>query len=146
MRSEFNRAIQNYVIAMDEGDAALFIGAGVSLPAGFVTWKALLCEVAEDLGLDVERETDLVAVAQYHLNRNNRDRSQLNQLVRRAFDKTGNTTAYHELISSVTLQIKWRGFLHFIWRGQIGPADLERAHSYLRATIGSTLVARRAGR
>ena len=50
---------------MQSASAALLIGAGLSRPAGFVDWKQLMRQCAEAVGLDVRREYDLVAVAQY---------------------------------------------------------------------------------
>lgn len=101
------RLIRNYVSAMHEGDAALFIGAGLSRPAGFVDWKGLLRDYAEELGLDIERETDLVAVAQYYLNRRNRDRSGLNQVLRKEFDKKGTASVNHEIIARLPIATVW---------------------------------------
>lgn len=45
-----------------------FIGAGLSIPAGFCSWKELLREPAEEIGLNVEKENDLVNLAQYYSN------------------------------------------------------------------------------
>jgi hypothetical protein len=59
----------NYVAAMQEGDAAPFVGAGMSSPAGFLDWRNLLRECARELGLDIDHEHDLIAGAQYYLNR-----------------------------------------------------------------------------
>ena len=47
--------------------ATPFIGAGLSRSSGFADWKRLLRGIPMDLGLDVDCETDLVAVAQYDL-------------------------------------------------------------------------------
>ena len=38
-----------YTRALREDAAALFVGAGLSVGAGFVDWKTLLKEIAEDL-------------------------------------------------------------------------------------------------
>lgn len=56
--------IREYVGAIRNGDAALFIGAGLSRESGYVDWKGLMRGCAEELGLDLDREFDLVAVAQ----------------------------------------------------------------------------------
>lgn len=52
----------------------MFIGAGFSMNAGYVDWKSLLSGIAEDLGLDIEKETDLVSLAQYNYNENDKVR------------------------------------------------------------------------
>ena len=58
--------IKNYLKALNNGDAAVFAGAGLSASSGCVNWKQLLKEIAEELELDIEKESDLVAVAQYY--------------------------------------------------------------------------------
>lgn len=64
--------------ALDEGNAALFCGAGVSVGAGFEDWRSLLIEIARDLALDVDR-TDLISLAQYGLNQ--RGRNHINERI-----------------------------------------------------------------
>lgn len=99
--------VSNYVSEMRNGDAALFIGAGLSRPAGFVDWKGLLRECARELELDVEREHDLIAVAQYYLNRRNRDRARLNKILRAEFDKSGTFSKNHEIIGRFPIRTVW---------------------------------------
>jgi hypothetical protein len=60
--------INEYTRALREDSAAMFVGAGFSVGAGYVDWKTLLKEIAEDLGLDVSRKSDLIALAQFHVN------------------------------------------------------------------------------
>ena len=107
MSIEREQLLKNYVGAIHEGDAALFIGAGLSHPAGFVDWKGLLRECARGLGLDIEREHDFVAVAQYLLNRRSRDRSLLNQILRDEFDKPVAATANHHVIARLPISTIW---------------------------------------
>jgi len=92
---------------MHEGDAAVFVGAGMSRPAGFVDWKGLLRECAKELNLDIDREHDLVAVAQYYLNHRGRDRSSLNQILRNEFDKPVTSTKNHEIIANLPITTIW---------------------------------------
>jgi hypothetical protein len=63
-----NELIRNYSKAVREGYAAVFAGAGLSRASGFVDWKTLLKPLARDIGLNIEKEDDLLAVAQYHRN------------------------------------------------------------------------------
>jgi hypothetical protein len=98
--------IKEYVRALREGAAALFVGAGISRPAGFVDWKTLLQEIAHDLGLDIDREADLVALAQFHVNsRQGRDR--LNQLLVDEFVRDATLTDAHRLIAALPIQTVW---------------------------------------
>ena len=42
-----------------EENVAVFAGAGMSAGAGFVNWAELLRPIADELGLDVDKENDL---------------------------------------------------------------------------------------
>ena len=76
-----NVFIKNYLSALNNGDAAIFAGAGLSAPSGCVNWKQLLREIAEELELDIEKESDLVAIAQYYYNKNGCNRTKLNDII-----------------------------------------------------------------
>lgn len=80
-----NVFIKNYLSALNNGDAAIFAGAGLSAPSGCVNWKQLLREIAEELELDIEKESDLVAIAQYYYNKNGCNRTKLNDIIKDAF-------------------------------------------------------------
>lgn len=99
--------VTQYVAAMREGDAALFVGAGMSRPVGYLDWKNLLRECALELGLDIEREHDLVAVAQYYLNRRNKDRARLNSILNSEFSKPGTYSENHEIIGRLPIHTVW---------------------------------------
>jgi hypothetical protein len=101
------RLLNNYVAAMHEGDAALFIGAGMSRPNGFVDWKGLMREFAKELGLDVDLEHDLIAVAQYYLNQRNMDRSRLNQILIDEFTKPVEVSKNHKIIARLPISTIW---------------------------------------
>ena len=75
--------IRDYVNDIKAGSAALFAGAGLSIPAGFVSWKELIGDIAYELGLDIEKESDLISLAQYHLNEKG-NRHKINQKIGRA--------------------------------------------------------------
>jgi NAD-dependent SIR2 family protein deacetylase len=100
------RFFDHFRSAMEDGDAALFVGAGLSAPAGFVNWKELLREIAEDLDLDVDRETDLVALAQYHVNTEN-NRARINRMLIDEFTKDAKLTENHRLIAALPIRTVW---------------------------------------
>lgn len=95
-----------YLKALYEGEAAIFAGAGLSRSAGFVDWKGLIREVAEDLGLDVDKESDLVALAQYHHNDRN-NRTWLNQKLIEEFTQDAALTENHRLIANLPVHTIW---------------------------------------
>ena len=96
----------NFGQALREGNAAIFAGAGLSRPSGYVDWPGLLREIAKDLGLDVDRETDLVAIAQYHLNKRG-SRGELDQLIVNEFTKNSKASRNHEIIANLPIHNVW---------------------------------------
>ena len=64
---------RKYTEALQNGNAAIFAGAGLSREYGYVNWKELLRNVAEEIYLDVDKEFDLVDVAQYYFNQYGRN-------------------------------------------------------------------------
>lgn len=91
-----------------EGDnAAVFAGAGLSRPAGFVDWKNLLRQTALDLGLDVDKEYNLVALAQYHCNERCGNRAHLNEILLEEFSKDAEITANHRILARLPIHTFW---------------------------------------
>ena len=90
-----------------EENVAIFAGAGLSAGAGFVDWKELLRPIADELGLDIERENDLVALAQYHCNDNANNRSQLNQRLIEEFSRLSVETENHRILSRLPIRTFW---------------------------------------
>lgn len=102
------RFLRDYSRDVEEGRAALLVGAGLSRAAGYVDWRGLLRELATDLGLDIDQEYDLPGVAQYHLDANNQDRGRLNRLLREHFqDARPVTTRAHEALARLPIADIW---------------------------------------
>lgn len=87
-------------------NAALFVGAGLSVPAGFVNWKQLLRAIAAEIDLDVELEHDLVAVAQFHFNER-QSRSALNRALMESFSKGHELTENHRIMARLPVKTFW---------------------------------------
>lgn len=92
---------------LDDENVAVFAGAGMSAGVGFVNWANLLRPIAEELGLDVEKEHDLVALAQYHCNDNGNNRSQLNQRLIEEFSRDAVETETHRILSRLPISTYW---------------------------------------
>jgi hypothetical protein len=107
MKADITRFISSYVKELEEGTAAVFVGAGLSIPAGHVDWKELLRSITKDLGLDVDRESDLVTLAQFHLNKNRDNRSELTQIVNDEFNKNTDITENHKILSRLPIETFW---------------------------------------
>ena len=101
------RLIDHLSKELAEGNLAVFAGAGFSRAAGFVDWKTLLKPIADDLDLDVEREWDLVTLAQYHANTNATNRSKLNQMLVTEFSAGVEPTENHTILARLPIQTFW---------------------------------------
>ncbi|SFL73660.1 SIR2-like domain-containing protein [Gracilibacillus orientalis] len=107
---EYNPSIQEflrtYVKAIQDSNAAIFAGAGLSRPAGYVDWKELLREVAQDLQLDIDQESDLIALAQYHVNEFS-GRGKINQILIEEFTRSVSTSHNHKILSHLPISTYW---------------------------------------
>jgi NAD-dependent SIR2 family protein deacetylase len=101
------RLVQELSKELEEGNLAIFAGAGFSRDAGFVDWKTLLKPIADDLDLDVEKEWDLVTLAQYHTNINHANRAKLNQLLVTEFSTTVAPTENHRILARLPIGTYW---------------------------------------
>lgn len=97
---------EEYLKALEHGSAAIFAGAGLSKPSGFVDWKELMRDIAEELGLSVDEESDLISVAQFHVNKF-ASRAKLNSLLIEEFTKDARPTENHRLIADLPLDTVW---------------------------------------
>lgn len=106
MNNELTAFIDRYVKEIRDNSAALFLGAGFSKNAGYVDWKNLLKGIADELELDVEKENDLVSLAQYCFNKN-RNRSIINNAIYEEFSKDGTIDENHRLIANLPIFTYW---------------------------------------
>ncbi|KAB0628830.1 hypothetical protein F7P75_03395 [Acinetobacter gandensis] len=97
--------INEYVKAIQDGNAAIFAGAGLSASLGFVNWKELLRDLADDLDLDIDKETDLLSIAQYHYNKFNRTR--INDKIINEFTSLDKGSENHQILSKLDIDTYW---------------------------------------
>lgn len=107
MEAHLSRFVDTYTKAIKESNAAIFAGAGLSIPAGFVNWKNLLRDIAAELNLDIDKEDDLIAIAQYHFNEKGNNRHKLNQLLIEEFTQGTSVTTNHKILASLPIQTYW---------------------------------------
>lgn len=98
---EQQRFIKTFATEINNGYAAIFAGAGLSVPAGFVNWKALLKDLAEEINLDINRESDLTMVAQYYCNSFNRSR--INDKIVNAFTTLKLGSDNHQILARLDI-------------------------------------------
>lgn len=101
------RFLEDFSSELQQKNTAIFAGAGLSVPAGFVDWKGLLRPLAEEISLDVDREHDLVKVAQYHVNAHS-NRSDISNAVLNVFStRTATITKNHRILSRLPIGSYW---------------------------------------
>lgn len=98
--------IDRYVKEIRNNNAAVFIGAGFSKSSGYVDWKNLLRDIAVELGLDINREDDLVSLAQYHYNQN-QNRSIINDIIFEEFAQDKQVSENHKILARLPIFTYW---------------------------------------
>ncbi|MGE4454770.1 MAG: SIR2 family protein [Sphaerochaeta sp.] len=101
------RLVSELLKDLAEENLVIFAGAGLSAPAGFVNWSELLRPIAEELELEIEKETDLVALAQYHCNSNLANRGRLNQLLINELSDEAEITENHKILAKLPVSTYW---------------------------------------
>lgn len=103
---EIEAFIKDFVSDLLENNVAIFCGAGMSIPAGFVSWPDLLREIADELGLNVDKEHDLISLAQYHVNEN-RGKAKINRKILEEFTEEAEVTENHRILARLPITTFW---------------------------------------
>jgi hypothetical protein len=98
--------IKKYCEALDEGRAAIFAGAGLSVSAGYVNWAGLLKDVAKELNIKIEKHTDLVELAQYYVNET-KSTHELSSAILNKFPSSTAPTINHKILASLPIDVFW---------------------------------------
>lgn len=101
-----NELIEKFVKAIQEGYAAVFAGAGLSRASGYVDWKDLLKPLAKNINLDIQKETDLIAVAQYYRNERG-NRAGINQTIMNEFTKDVKDNENVRILARLPIKTYW---------------------------------------
>jgi len=139
--SEVDRFINVYVQALRDENAAIFAGAGLSIPAGLVDWAALMREIAEDVGLSVDREHDLVSLAQFHVNERG-GRHRINQALITEFAERASLTDNHKLLASLPIRTYWTTNYDTLLEGSLRQARKRVDVKTTEASLATTLPRR----
>lgn len=98
--------IRDYSREVINSSTALFIGSGLSRSAGYTDWKGILKEAAEDIGLKVEKENDLISLAEYYVN-NKKSRAKINSAISEYFSRDLAPTESHFILASLPITSYW---------------------------------------
>ena len=100
MACSINTFIKEYAKAIEAGYAAVFAGAGLSRPSGYINWRELIKPFAEDI------EHDLLAVAQYYFNKH-RNRGNVNQAILNEFTKEAKHNTNIDILTRLPISTYW---------------------------------------
>ncbi|PRH38691.1 hypothetical protein C6T65_30150 [Burkholderia vietnamiensis] len=98
--------IKDFVKDLRENNVAVFAGAGMSKGSGFVDWPTLLSDIAEELGLSINKEYDLISLAQYHVNHRG-NRSGIKRKILEEFSEQAEPSKTHTILSRLPIQTYW---------------------------------------
>lgn len=97
--------LKDYSSAVIQGHAAIFAGAGFSSSAGFVNWKGLVKDLASEIGLDVDKEYDMVALSQYYDNEHSR--ADVTKAIFDNFTRKARLDDNHMILASMPIATYW---------------------------------------
>lgn len=99
-------AFRDILKNLREENLAIFAGAGMSVDSGYVNWSHLLRPIASELDLKIEKEYDLVALAQYHYNKFS-SRGKINQILIDEFSDNAISTENHKILARLPIETFW---------------------------------------
>ena len=106
----FNREteafIKDFVKDLAENNVAIFAGAGMSKGAGYVDWSELLNDIAEELGLKVKIESDLISLAQYHVNERGGKAGVIKKILEE-FSEQAESSENHKILARLPIATFW---------------------------------------
>lgn len=103
---EIEAFIKNFVKDLDERNVAIFAGAGMSKAAGYVNWPELLSDIADEIGLSVDKEHDLISLAQYHVNHKGSNAG-LAKKILEEFSEQAEESESHRILSRLPIPTYW---------------------------------------
>jgi hypothetical protein len=104
--SDIEAFVESFAKDIADGTAAIFAGAGLSVASGYVNWAELLRDIAQELDLDIDKEVNLVAVAQYHLNARG-NRTKINQKIIDEFSAGHSVNENHRVLARLPIPTFW---------------------------------------
>ncbi|MEI7186184.1 SIR2 family protein [Dickeya dianthicola] len=104
--NEIEAFIKDYVKDLSEDSAAIFAGAGMSKSQGFVDWPELLSDIADELGLSIDKEKDLISLAQFHVN-TKKNANKLTRKIIEEFSEQADASETHRILSRLPIRTYW---------------------------------------
>lgn len=106
MEREIEAFIDDFVKDLAANNAAIFAGAGMSKAAGYVDWAGMLADIAKELGLEIDKEWDLISLAQYHVNEKD-SRAKVTKKIIEEFVEDIDLTENHRIVARLPISTYW---------------------------------------
>lgn len=106
MEKEIEAFIDDFVKDLAANNAAIFAGAGMSKDAGYVDWAGMLADIAKELGLEIDKEWDLISLAQYHVNEKD-SRAKVTKKIIEEFVEDIDLTENHRIVARLPISTYW---------------------------------------
>jgi hypothetical protein len=106
MQMSREEAASEFGKSLDNGDAAVFVGAGVSIAAGYPPWDGLVARLRHDLAVP-SKFSDLPLLAQYYENQHGRDALEAAIADDLRAISTASPTIIHDLLAKVPVTAIW---------------------------------------
>jgi hypothetical protein len=106
MSKEIEAFIKEFVNDLTENNVAIFAGAGMSKASGYVSWPELLRDIAEELELSVDKEYDLISLAQYHVNERGGKAGIIKKILQE-FSEQAEPSENHEIVARLPISTYW---------------------------------------
>lgn len=103
---EIEAFIKDFVKDLEENNVAIFAGAGMSKSCGYVDWPELLRDIADELGLKVEKEHDLISLAQFHVNER-KSSAGLAKKILQEFSEQAEPSETHDILARLPIGTYW---------------------------------------
>lgn len=91
--------------AIKNSTASLFIGSGISRDGNACDWKGLLKDLAKDIELDVDKEHDLISLAQYY--ENSKGRKKIHEVISKSYKDLCKPAENHKVLASLPIFSYW---------------------------------------
>ena len=89
------------------GNLSIFVGSGLSVGAGLPSWRDLVSPMAKELDIGISDTSDLLAIAQYHVNKADGNRSRLNTIIQTQMGRSLPTTPALQAIVRLDVRTVW---------------------------------------
>ncbi|MFG1352352.1 SIR2 family protein [Xanthobacter autotrophicus] len=100
------RFLKEFPAALHEGNASVFIGAGVSMAAGYPSWSDLLVDIGDELGIRSKDIHDLAALAQWHI-RESGGATGVRNVIKREIGKDRTVPETVEILARLPMRHLW---------------------------------------